>query len=85
MSTAEAESKEKHGTWNPMPELTITSPYVHTPGSTPTHLHGQPGMPESTFTLCRSRLYPPISDFEFGLCTQEPKQTCRSNSIFILW
>jgi hypothetical protein len=24
-----AESKEKHGVWNPMPELTITSPYVH--------------------------------------------------------
>jgi hypothetical protein len=26
--TPEAESKEKHGVWNPMPELTITSPYV---------------------------------------------------------
>jgi hypothetical protein len=25
---AEAESKEKHGMWDPMPELTITSPYV---------------------------------------------------------
>ncbi len=25
----EAESKEKHGVWDPMPELTITSPYVH--------------------------------------------------------
>ncbi len=25
----EAESKEKHGVWDPMPELTITSPCVH--------------------------------------------------------
>jgi hypothetical protein len=25
----EAESKEKHGVWDPMLELTITSPYVH--------------------------------------------------------
>jgi hypothetical protein len=33
----EAESKEKHGVWDPMPELTINSPYVH-PESTPTHL-----------------------------------------------
>ncbi len=24
----EAESKEKHGVWDPMPELSITSPYV---------------------------------------------------------
>jgi hypothetical protein len=27
--TTEAESKEKHVVWDPMPELTITSPYVH--------------------------------------------------------
>ncbi len=27
-SVSEAESKEKHGVWDPMPELTITSPYV---------------------------------------------------------
>jgi hypothetical protein len=26
--STEAESKEKHGVWDPMPELTITSPYV---------------------------------------------------------
>ncbi len=25
----EAESNEKHGVWDPMPELTLTSPYVH--------------------------------------------------------
>jgi hypothetical protein len=27
-SLPEAESKEKHGVWNPLPKLTITSPYV---------------------------------------------------------
>jgi hypothetical protein len=27
--TSEAESKENHGVWDPMPELAITSPYVH--------------------------------------------------------
>jgi hypothetical protein len=27
--TAEAESKEKHGVWEPMSEFTITSSYVH--------------------------------------------------------
>ncbi len=26
--TPEAESKEKHGVWDPVPELTIISPYV---------------------------------------------------------
>ncbi len=37
VETPEAESKEKHGVWEPMPELTITSPYS-IPGSTPTRL-----------------------------------------------
>jgi hypothetical protein len=27
-ANAEAEFKEKHGVWDPRPELTITSPYV---------------------------------------------------------
>ncbi len=36
--TPEAESKEKHGVWDPMPELTITSPLMSTPESTPAHL-----------------------------------------------
>ncbi len=36
-SNPEVESKEKNGVWDPMPELTITSPYVHSE-STPTHL-----------------------------------------------
>jgi hypothetical protein len=42
------------------PQLTSTSE------STPTHLHDYP-MPESTLTLCQSRLYSPIKDFGFGL------------------
>ncbi len=54
-----AESKEKHGVWDPMPELTITSLYA-APESTPTHLPWE--------TLCQSRLYPPVRDFGFGLC-----------------
>ncbi len=28
LMSSEAESKEKHGEWDPMPELTIASPYV---------------------------------------------------------
>jgi hypothetical protein len=38
--TTEAEFKENqnHGEWDPMPELTITSPYVHSTESTSTHL-----------------------------------------------
>ncbi len=37
---AEAESKEKHGVCDPMSELTVTSPYVHS--KTPKHIyHGQ--------------------------------------------
>jgi hypothetical protein len=67
----EAESKEKHCVWDPMTELTLTSPYAHSsPESTPTHLPwalGNP-RPESTLTLCQSRLYPPVRDFGFGLC-----------------
>ncbi len=31
-NAAEAESKEKYGVWDPMPELTITSPYVNSRG-----------------------------------------------------
>jgi hypothetical protein len=64
---AEQESKEKHGVWDPMPELTITLPYVHSRvNSTPTHLTRDP-LPESTLILCQSRLYPPIGDFGFCL------------------
>jgi hypothetical protein len=46
----------------PIPELTITSPYVDPNAFT----MGNP-MPESTLTLCQSRLYPPVRDFGFCL------------------
>ncbi len=46
----EVESKEKHGVWGPMPESTITSPYVHTLVDFNTFTMGNP-MPESTLTL----------------------------------
>ncbi len=53
-----------------MPELTITSPYVHSSAdskNTFTMGLGNP-MSESTLTLCQSRLYPKVRDFVFGLC-----------------
>ncbi len=59
--------QRKHGVWVPMPELTIT---MHTLCSLQSRLHiyhGQP-MPESTLTLCQSRLHPP--DFRFCLWCQ---------------
>ncbi len=46
----EAESKEKHGVWDSMPELTITSPSVLSKGDTNTLTWA---------TLCQGRLYPP--------------------------
>jgi hypothetical protein len=58
----EAETKEKHGVWDPMPEFTITSPLV----DYNTFTMNNP-MPESTLTLCQSRLYPPVRDLRFGL------------------
>jgi hypothetical protein len=53
---SEAESKEKPGVWDPMPELTMNSPYVHSE-STPTHF--------PSGIQCQSRLYPPVKDFGF--------------------
>ncbi len=61
VQSTEAESKEKHGVWDPMPELTITLPYV----DSYTFTMGSP-MPESTLNLCQSRLYPPVRDLWFG-------------------
>jgi hypothetical protein len=53
---SETESKEKHCEWDPMRELTITSPYVHS------------RVDSSTFTmatLCQSRPYPPYAKVDF--------------------
>jgi hypothetical protein len=46
---SEAEPKEKHGVWDPMPELTITSPYVHSRVDSSTYTMVNP-MPESTLS-----------------------------------
>jgi hypothetical protein len=54
------EFKEKHGVWDPMPELTITSPYVHSRVDSNTFTMGNP-MPESTLTLRQSWLFIPQS------------------------
>ncbi len=62
----EAKSKEKHGVWDPVPEFTIISSYVHSRADFNTYTMGNP-MPESTLTLCQSRLSPPVRDFGFGL------------------
>ncbi len=62
----EAESKEKHGVWDHMLELTKTSPSVHSRDDSNAFNTGNP-MPESTLTLCQSRLYPPVRDLEFSL------------------
>ncbi len=46
----EAESKEKHDVWDHIPEMNITSPYVHSRVDSNTFTMGTP-MPESTFFL----------------------------------
>ncbi len=43
----ESESKEKYGVWDPMPEVTIISPYVDARVDSDTFTMGNP-MPEST-------------------------------------
>ncbi len=69
--TFEAESNKKHGVWDPTPELTLTSPhlmtYVLSRVDSNAFTMGNP-LPESTLTLCQSRLYPTVRDFGFGLC-----------------
>jgi hypothetical protein len=49
-----------------MPELTITSTYVHSRVDSNTFTMGNP-VTESTLTLCQRRLYPLVRDFGFGL------------------
>jgi hypothetical protein len=48
---------------NPMPELIITSPYVHSRVDSNTFCYP---LSESTVTICKRRLYPPARDFRFG-------------------
>jgi hypothetical protein len=51
-----------------MPELILTSPYVDSRVDYNTCTMSNP-MPESTLTLCQSRLYIPVRDLVFGLCS----------------
>ncbi len=52
----EVETKEKHGIWDPLPEVD----YILTLSLLQSRLHHiKDGQPESTLTLCQSRLYPP--------------------------
>jgi hypothetical protein len=44
---SEAESKEKHGVWDPVPELTVTSPYIQVRVNVIVDLNP---MPESTLS-----------------------------------
>jgi hypothetical protein len=44
-----SESKEKHGVWDPMPEFTLTSPYVDSRVDSNTFTMGDP-LPESTLS-----------------------------------
>jgi hypothetical protein len=60
---AEAKSEEKLCVWNPMLELTITSPYVRFGVGSNTFTMGNP-IP--TLALCQSRLFPLVRDFGFG-------------------
>ncbi len=51
------QSIEKHSEWDPMPKLTVTSPYI---GSDTCNM-GNPSQ-ESTLTRCQSRLYPSVGE-----------------------
>jgi hypothetical protein len=61
-------------------DTTIISPYVHARGDSNTFTMGNP-MPESTLTLCQSRLYPPVRGL--GLWAPYTKHAiyCRNRKI----
>jgi hypothetical protein len=65
---SEAESNEKHGVWDPMLELTITSSFVHSRVYSNTFTMGNP-IPESTLksTLSPSQglwIWPQMKEFD---------------------
>jgi hypothetical protein len=63
----EAEFKEKYGVWDPMPELTITAPYVDSRFDSNTFtMDGQPYARVDLYPLPESPLFPSQG---FGLCT----------------
>jgi hypothetical protein len=63
-ATPEAESKEKHEVLDPMPELTIASPYVHSRVDSNTFIMGNP-MPESTLKVHKIEIF---FGFDFEIC-----------------
>jgi hypothetical protein len=65
----ESESKENHGVWDPMPEITIISPYVHSRVDSNTLTMGNP-MPESTLTPMPESPMPKSFDFASGIDIQ---------------
>jgi hypothetical protein len=65
--SVEAESKEKHGVWDPkVPMLELTLSYNLTL-CTPTHCHEQPNARVDLNPMPESTLSPPVRDFGFGL------------------
>jgi hypothetical protein len=72
--------KNMHAIWDLMPELTITSPYFHSRVNDSNTFTMGNTMPESTLTLCQSRLYPLVRDFGFGLWFQETRSECKSGT-----
>ncbi len=61
--------------WDPMPYLQykLTSPYVHTRVDSNTFTKARATLCQSRpQPLFRSRLYPPVRDFGFGLCVSPP-------------
>ncbi len=55
-----AESKGKHGVWDPRPEFSITSPYVHSRVDSNTFTMGNL-MPESTLSLSQGLMIGPLT------------------------
>jgi hypothetical protein len=67
-----------------MPEMNITSPYIHSRVDSNTFTMGNP-MPKSTLTLCQSRLYPPVRDFGFGFWTHRQVHRGKTTLICCRW
>ncbi len=66
---AEDESKEKHGVWDPLPELTINSPYVHSRVDSNTFTMGKQPYARVDINRMPELTLSPVRDFGFGLWT----------------
>jgi hypothetical protein len=71
MRALRTEPKEKHGVWDPMPELAATSPYVHSRVDSQNIYHGQPyatvemnPMPVSTLSPSQGLWIWPLGPFQ---------------------